>query len=82
MNFNRYATGKILLALYFGVLIAQSQLAFAYIDPGNGSLILQLLMGGVAGISVFLKLYWNNVVAMFQGAPAKADAPSNTDNKD
>jgi len=32
--------------------------AFAYIDPGSGSMLLQLLLGGIAGIGVLVKLYW------------------------
>ena len=30
----------------------------AYIDPGAGSLILQVLAGGIAGLMVMGKLYW------------------------
>lgn len=33
----------------------------AYLDPGAGSLILQLLAGGLAGIAVMGKLYWARV---------------------
>ena len=33
--------------------------AFAYLDAGSGSMLLQLILGGVAGISVVIKLYWN-----------------------
>jgi hypothetical protein len=32
--------------------------AHAYLDPGSGSMLLQLLLGGVAGLAVVLKLYW------------------------
>ena len=28
---------------------------FAYIDPGTGSILLQTLLGGVAGLVVFFK---------------------------
>jgi hypothetical protein len=28
---------------------------FAYIDPGTGSILLQALLGGLAGIAVFFK---------------------------
>ncbi|HUO45662.1 MAG TPA: hypothetical protein VM470_02385 [Acidimicrobiia bacterium] len=28
---------------------------FAYIDPGTGSILLQALLGGVAGLVVFFK---------------------------
>lgn len=30
----------------------------AYLDPGSGSMMLQLLLGGVAAVGVVLKLYW------------------------
>jgi hypothetical protein len=29
-----------------------------YLDPGSGSLLLQALVGGVASVVVFAKLYW------------------------
>ena len=34
---------------------------FAYIDPGSGSLLLQALAGGVAGVAVVGKLYWQRL---------------------
>lgn len=33
--------------------------AHAYIDPGTGGMLLQLLAGGIAGALVILKLYWH-----------------------
>ncbi len=32
--------------------------AYAYLDPGSGSMLLQLLLGGIAGLAVIMKLYW------------------------
>jgi len=34
----------------------------AYLDPGSGSMILQLLVGGVAAIGVVMKMYWQRVL--------------------
>jgi hypothetical protein len=34
----------------------------AYLDPGSGSMILQVLLGGVAAIAVTAKLYWNRLL--------------------
>jgi len=34
----------------------------AYLDPGSGSMILQILLGGVAAIAVTARLYWNRVL--------------------
>ena len=33
----------------------------AYLDPGSGSMILQILTGGVAAVAVTLRLYWNRI---------------------
>jgi hypothetical protein len=32
--------------------------AWAYLDPGTGSMMLQVLLGGIAGAIVVGKLYW------------------------
>lgn len=34
---------------------------FAYLDPGSGSMILQVLAGGLAAVAVTAKLYWRRV---------------------
>jgi hypothetical protein len=34
---------------------------FAYIDPGTGSFILQLLIGAVCGGLFAVKLFWNKI---------------------
>lgn len=39
--------------------------AHAYLDPGAGSIMLQILLGGIAGMAVILKLYWEGVKAFF-----------------
>ena len=39
---------------------------FAYLDPGSGSLIAQLLVGGVAAVGVSLKLYWQRVLSFLR----------------
>ena len=40
-----------------------SQSAHAYLDPGTGSFILQLLIAGIMGALYTLKLYWYGVKA-------------------
>jgi hypothetical protein len=34
----------------------------AYLDPGSGSMILQMIAGGTAAIAVTAKLYWRRVL--------------------
>lgn len=38
---------------------------YAYLDPGTGSIILQGLIAGVAGLLVVLKLYWARLKSFF-----------------
>jgi hypothetical protein len=33
-----------------------------YLDPGSGSMILQILAGGVAAVAVTARLYWNRIL--------------------
>jgi len=37
----------------------------AYIDPGTGSLVFQVLVGAAVGALVTVKLYWQRVKAFF-----------------
>ena len=51
----------IILGMAFLTLSCGPQDAFAYVDPGSGSILLQLIMGGVAGVGVVAKLYWQRI---------------------
>jgi hypothetical protein len=35
--------------------------AYAYLDPGTGSFVLQMLLGGIAGAMVVARLWWEKV---------------------
>ena len=39
--------------------------AYAYLDPGTGSMLLQIILGGVAGSIIVIKLYWQNLKMKF-----------------
>jgi hypothetical protein len=43
-----------------------SFLAF-YVDPGSGSMILQLLLGGVSGVYVVFRLFKQRILRLFGG---------------
>jgi len=44
------------------VLFLWARPAYAYLDPGSGSMLLQLLLGGIAGLVVIIKLYWHQLL--------------------
>jgi hypothetical protein len=48
----------------------------AYLDPGSGSMLVQLLLGGVAGAAVIVKLGWQRFRGMFGGSGAKDEIKS------
>jgi len=56
----------------------------AYIDAGSGSLIIQALVAGAAGVAVFLKLGWRRITGTFrrQASAQSASAPSVTKDAD
>ncbi len=62
-----------LVVLLLGLVLSPP--AYAYLDPGSGSMLLQLLLGGIAGAVVVLKLYWQRFVSLFGNKQAK-DSPA------
>lgn len=46
--------------------------AHAYIDPGSGSVLLQLILGGIAGIGVVAKLYWGRAKDRYRSLFSKS----------
>ncbi len=58
------ASPGFLLALTAMLVGASTSTAHAYLDPGTGSIILQVLLGGVAGLALACKLYWQKFVSM------------------
>jgi hypothetical protein len=49
----------------------------SYLDPGAGSMILQALAGGIAGLMVVGKLYWARIkrVLRLGGRESPVDEP-------
>ncbi len=46
--------------------------AVAYLDPGTGSMMLQVILGGIAAVGVAIKLYWHKLRVAF-GMAKKED---------
>jgi hypothetical protein len=47
------------------VVVVTAQV-FAYLDPGSGSMIAQLLVGGLAAMGVAIKLYWQRLLVFLR----------------
>ncbi len=49
-----------------GIIVIEPDYALAYIDPSAGGLLVQILLGGIAGIGVLGKLYWGKLTKLFR----------------
>ena len=54
--------------------------AYAYLDPGTGSMILQLALAGIAGSLVVIKVYWYKLKSLFSKQTATPE--SSVDDQD
>ena len=59
----RHASAKCLAigAAAAALLPASHGTAFAYLDPGTGSIILQSLIAGIIGTMAFSRMYWTQL---------------------
>tara|TARA_B100001057_G_C22316015_1_gene743911 strand:+ start:367 stop:582 length:216 start_codon:yes stop_codon:yes gene_type:complete len=63
---------KYLLTIY--IILSFNSNAFAYLDPGTGSSILQLILAFLAGIGAFLSVYWNKFKFLIKRIFNKSDS--------
>lgn len=70
-----------LIPIAFFLSLTAPPAAHAYLDPGSGSMLLQLILGGLAGLAVIAKLYWHRLLALFGGRSQQTenDSETNTD---
>jgi hypothetical protein len=47
------------------ILLASPGTAFAYLDPGSGTMILQAIVGALAGGYLIIKKYWYQIKNFF-----------------
>jgi hypothetical protein len=58
---------KVGFLMYFTVLfyLLFMKPVYAYIDPGTGSLIIQIVIGGLIGAGVGIKIFWKKIIGFF-----------------
>ena len=56
-----------ILSLFFKHLARDS----AYLDPGSGSFIIQLIIAGIVGAGFLLRGYWSKITSIFRGTPTE-----------
>lgn len=53
---------RIWIFLPLMLLLMPSQ-SHAYLDPGAGSMLLQIILGGLAGLAILGRLFWQRIKA-------------------
>jgi uncharacterized membrane protein AbrB (regulator of aidB expression) len=56
-----------LAALFILIYEIYPREAHAYIDPGTGSIMLQVLIGILVGLLFSLKMFWKKIKSFFKG---------------
>jgi len=51
----------------------------AYLDPGSGSFIIQLIIAGIVGAGFLLRGYWSKIISFFRGATSEEDDEDSDD---
>lgn len=54
--------------------------AYAYIDPGMGSLILQAILGSIAAALTSMAIFWGKIKLFFRNLFKKKDINKNDNN--
>ncbi|NQT35228.1 hypothetical protein HQ587_08560 [bacterium] len=47
--------------------------AFAYLDPGTGSYLVQILIAGLVGAAFSVKIFWQRIKDFFSGKKPDSD---------
>ena len=55
-----------LMTVAFPSLFLVTEPALAYLDPGTGGMLIQIVLGGVAGLAVAGKLFWHQIKSFFR----------------
>jgi len=70
--------GRIWQMAVLTILLLSADPVLAYLDPGTGSMMLQVILGGIAAVGVALKLYWHKLrVALGFRGKDKLESESN-----
>jgi hypothetical protein len=56
------------IGVLFVTLLLPATLHAQYLDPGSGSILIQVLLGGVVGLAAIVKLYWHKIRRVLPGS--------------
>jgi hypothetical protein len=62
-----YVHRALRVVLLLAALLSIATPAYAYLDPGTGSMILSAVIGVAAAVGLALKMFWYRVLSVFRG---------------
>jgi hypothetical protein len=64
---------RVLRALILVACLSAASPAWAYLDPGTGSMLVSAVIGVAAAIGLAVKMFWYRLVGLFRGKKSSAD---------
>lgn len=61
------------IALVLVACLSIASPAYAYLDPGTGSMLISAVIGVAAAVGLALKMFWYRVVGFFRGKRPAAE---------
>ena len=59
--------------LHLIYLLAPQSRTLAYLDPGSGSIIIQVLIAGIMAAGIVVKVFWKKIKAIFNRTPQQEE---------
>jgi hypothetical protein len=61
------------VALVLAASLSIASPAYAYLDPGTGSMLISAVLGVAAAVGLAVKMFWYRLVGFFRGKRSVAD---------
>jgi hypothetical protein len=61
------------IALVLVACLSIASPAYAYLDPGTGSMLISAVLGMAAAVALAVKMFWYRLVGFFRGKRPAAD---------
>jgi hypothetical protein len=61
------------IALMLVVCLSIASPAYAYLDPGTGSMLVSAVVGVAAAVALAVKMFWYRLLAFFRGKRPATD---------
>jgi|TARA_B110000259_G_C14009889_1_gene399247 hypothetical protein len=61
----------------FAIIVFYNSKAFAYLDPGTGSIILNAILASIAAGATYCSIYWQKIKNFFNKKDRKKDKKIN-----